>query len=438
MMNSLARILYFCSLLAAFPCMIGVAYYTGQHQRNDNNSIMQPAHGADRLDRLDGGQPAKKLWVCPMHPQILQDHPGSCPICGMDLVEASGVHEHGGASVPVDAASLQRIGVRLASAEQQTLSHEVQTYGNVAIAETSMFNISPKIEGWIRKLHVNAVGQQVHAGQVLYEIYSPEMVQRQREYIELLQRRDQLLQSMTELSGQNAQVAASLARERIRTREKFAYADVNAKILDEIEKTRRTVDVVAVRAPKSGFVTQISAREGSYVTPMVNLVSLADTSNVWIDIVLYPDQLAWVKEGDEVTVKLPHSDQPEIKGRLKFTNPTVDNATRTVRARLVVNNPHQLFRPGTFVDVMIATQPHKALTLPRSAVMRTGKGNKVMLTRGDGHFIPIPVETGIESGDLIEITDGLQEGAQVAVNGQFLLDAAASLSDSAQRMQGEH
>lgn len=437
-MKSFTRILYFGLLLAGIAAMIGVGYYAGQHPHNDNSHLMQPTRAADHLDHMDGGQPAKKLWVCPMHPHILQDHPGSCPICGMDLVEASGAHEHGGEGAPIDAASLQRLGVRLASAELRTLSHEVQTYGNVAIDETSMFNVSPKIEGWVRKLHVNAVGQQVRAGQVLYEIYSPEMVQRQREYIELLQRRDQLLQSMTELSGQNAQVAASLARERIRTREKFAYADVNDKILEEIEKTRRTVDIVVVRAPKTGFVTQIGAREGSYVTPMVNLLSLADTSKVWIDIVLYPDQLAWIKEGDEVTVKLPHSDQPEIKGRLKFTSPSIDNATRTMRARLVLNNAHQLLHPGAFVDVIITTQPHQALTLPRSAVMRTGKGNRVMLTRGDGHFIPIPVETGIESGDLIEITDGIQEGAQVAVNGQFLLDAAASLSDSAQRMQGEH
>jgi Cu(I)/Ag(I) efflux system membrane fusion protein len=438
MMESLIRLLCFGLLLTGVAGMIGIGYYAGQHSHNDSSQITQPAHAVNRLDRLDKGKPGKKLWVCPMHPQILQDHPGTCPICGMDLVEANGTHEHGSAGVQIDTASLQRMGVRLAGAEQRTLSRELQTYGTVAIDESSIFNVSPKIEGWIRKLYVNAVGQPVRAGQALYEIYSPEMVQRQREYIELLQRRDQLLQSVTELSGQNAQAVASLARERLRAREKFSYADVSDSILNEIERTRRTVDIVSVRAPKSGFVTQIGVREGSYVTPLVNLLSLADTSSVWIDIVLYPDQLAWAKDGDEVSVKLPHSDQPEIKGRLKFINPTVDNATRTVRARLVVNNTHQLFRPGTFVDAIISTQPHKVLALPRSAVMHTGKGNMVMLARGDGRFIPVSIETGIESGDFIEITEGLQEGAQVAVNGQFLLDSAASLSDSTQRMQGDH
>lgn len=394
---------------------------------------------AAKLDTLGTPQhPARKTWVCPMHAHILQDHAGTCPICGMDLVEAESDSTSQGAGIRVDPATQQRLGVRLAKAAPHTLSREVHTYGTVTVDESSLFNVSPKIEGWIRKLHVSAVGQPVRAGQVLYELYSPELVQRQREYIELLQRRDQLLQNMTELSGQNAQVVASLARERMRTREKFAYADVSNEILNEIEKTRRTVDVVPVRAARSGFVTQIGAREGSFVTPMVNILSMANTAYVWIDVVLYPDQLAWVQEGNEVTVKPGTPGQPAIKGRLKFTSPITDGATQTVRARLVANNLQQRLRPGKFVDVVIAAQTHTTLAVPRSAVIRTGNGNRVMLARGDGHFLPIEVEIGIESGDLVEITDGLQEGAQVAVNGQFLLDAAASLSDAAQRMQGEH
>lgn len=437
MTRPFAKLRRFGLLLVMAAGAAASGYYAGHWPHHDAPRTLPHAHAAGSLDRLDEGAPAKKLWVCPMHSHILQDHAGSCPVCGMDLVESGGTQGHDSGGVQVDAASLQRLGVRLASVESQELSREVQTYGNVAIDESSIRNVSPKVDGWIRKLHVTAVGQPVRAGQVLYEIYSPELVQRQREYIELLQRRDQLLQRMTELSGQNAQVAASLARERIRSRERFGHADIGADILDRIEKTYRTVDVVAVRASASGFVTQIGAREGSYVSPATNLLSLADTASVWIDIVLYPDQLAWVREGDEATVRLPHSDKPLLKGRLKFAGPTLDNASRTVRARLVADNARQRLRPGSFVDVVVAARPHQALALPRSAVMRTGKGNMVMLARGNGHFLPFPVETGIESGDLIEITEGLQEGAQVAVNGQFLLDAAASLSDAAQRMQGD-
>lgn len=437
-MKPLDKIIYVGLLVLALAVMVVSGYFARPFSKELPHVAPATAQAA-ALDTLqDPKHPTRKAWVCPMHAHILQDHPGTCPICGMDLVETEGASTPDSADIQVDAATQQRLGVRLAMVASHTLSREVHTYGTVSIDESSLFNISPKIDGWIRKLHVTAVGQPVRAGQVLYELYSPELVQRQREYIELLQRRDQLLQSMPLLSGQNTQVAASLARERIRTREKFAYADVSDEILNEIEKTRRTMDVVPVRAARSGFVTQIGAREGSFVTPMVNLLSVANTASVWIDVMLYPDQLAWVQEGDEARLKPPYPGQPGIKGRLKFTNPTTDGATQTVRARLVVNNAQQRLRPGKFVDVIITTQSRKALAIPRSAVMRTGNGSRVMLARGDGHFLPVAVEIGIESGDFVEIVDGLQEGAQIAVNGQFLLDAAASLSDAAQRLQSEH
>lgn len=437
MTRSLFRLPYAVAWIAVTAVLAGTAYFAGQYFETAGSRVAEPtARAADRLDTLDGDKPAKDLWVCPMHAQILQDHPGSCPLCGMDLVGVEGTHDHGDAGVEVDTASQQRLGVRLASARSQMLSRQILTYGTVAIDEASLLDVSPKIEGWIRKLHVTAVGQQVRAGQVLYEIYSPELVQRQREYVELLQRRDRLLQSMTELSGQNAQMAASLARERFRMREKFAHADVSNAILDQIEKTHRTVDLVPVHAPASGYVTRIGAREGAYVTPMVNLLSLANTARVWIDVALYPDQLDWIENGDAATVTLPGS-QTAIKGRLVFASPELDRTTQTVRARVVVDNARQRLRPGRFVDIAVAAQPHEALAIPRSAVMRTGRGARVMLAPGDGRFVPVAVETGLESGELVEITAGLDEGAQVAVNGQFLLDAAASLSDAAQRMQGD-
>jgi len=438
MKKSFARTLYVGALLALTAGMLGIAYFAGQPQADAGIPAINHAHAQapDRPGWVEATPLGKKLWVCPMHPHILQDHEGACPICGMDLVEAEADPAHGeGAGVAVDPALQQRLGVRLATAAQHTLSRELHTYGTVAIDETTRFDVSPKIEGWIRKLHVTAEGQPVRAGQVLYEIYSPELVQRQREYIELLQRRDRLLESMTEMSGQNAQMAASLARERMRSREKFVNADIDEQTLETLEKGRRVLEVVAVRAPKSGFVTRIGAREGAYVTPMVNLLSVADSARVWIDIALYPDQLSWIGEGDEVTVRIPHSDRPPLTGRLTFASPLVEAATRTVRARLAVNNAHPGLRPGAWVDVSVAARPQRVLAIPRSAVIRTGKGDRVMLARGDGHFMPVAVETGIENGDFIEIADGLAEGAQVAVNGQFLLDAAASMSDAAQRMQ---
>lgn len=357
----------------------------------------------------------------------------------MDLValEAPPTSTAPGSPSPlhVDTATQQRLGVRLAEVTSRPLRRELRSYGSVGIDESSVFNIGPKIEGWIHKLHINSVGQSVRAGQVVYELYAPELLQRQREYIELLWRRDKLLQSMSVLTGQNAQAAASLARERLLIRRNFQYADVGDDVLGEIEKGRRTVDVVPVRAARGGLVTQIGAREGSFVTPMTNLLSLADIATVWVDVALYVEQLEWIHEGDAVTVRSPYPDRPDIQGRISFIAPTLDGTAQTARARLVVKNDQAGLRPGQFVDVVIMTPPQEALAIPRSAVIRTGTGERVMLADTGGHFAPVPIKTGIEGDDFVEVLDGLQAGSWVAVNGQFLLDAAASMSDTAQRMQ---
>lgn len=429
-------------------------YFYGAYSANHSNgkAFTPVSHSnPDQIAANDktSAKPATKLWVCPMHPDVIRDQPDMCPVCGMDLVEmgqpSAAVpgpgHSHG---VHIDTASQQRLGVRLATAKLQTLSHDIHTYGNVVADESLIFNLSAKLEGVIRKLHVNSVGQQVEEGQVIYEIYSPELLKAQHEFIALIKEKDRLLANM--MGDDSHTTFATMPEEEmmdIRTNakkrnlltEKFLYVDAGNELIEELNFSHRAKDVVQIHAPQSGVVTKIDVHEGSAVKPMDNLYSFTNLSRVLIEVPLYPDQMAWVKEGDEVTVKAPNSGSREIKSRLKIISPMVDNATRTVQARMSVNNPRNQLLIGSFLDVVIHAKPHKALAVPRSAVMRTGKGDLVMLADGEGHFTPAKVDTGIETDDSIEITAGLQAGDQVAVNGQFLLDAAASMSDAAQRMQ---
>ena len=434
--------------------IIGYSYVGHSANRLGGNASAAPvAHS--NLDQIaaagkTSAKPAKKLWVCPMHPDVIRDHPGECPICGMDLVEMEQTgtpqsgHSHG---VHLDTASQQKLGVRLAAAEWRTLSQDIHAYGNVIADESLIFNLSAKFEGVIKKLHVNSVGQQVQAGQVIYEIYSPELLKSQFEYVQLIKEKDKLLQVM--MSDDAHTTAYTMpedemmevrinAKQRNLYTERFLYADAGNELIQELNITYKPREVVEIRAPQSGFVTKIEAHEGSAVKPMDNLFSFVNPSRVWIDVPLYPDHLAWVKDGDEVAVRLPKSSFPEIKARLKFISPMIDSATRTVLARLSVNNTKNQLLIGSFLDVIIHAKPHKALAVPRSAVMRTGKGDWVMLAEGSGHFTPAQVETGIETAEFIEITAGLRDGDPVAVNGQFLLDAAASMSDAAQRMHNNH
>lgn len=376
----------------------------------------------------DSGQ--HKYWVCPMHPEISQDHPGTCPICGMKLVEsgAAEMHVHG---IQVDSATVQRMGVRLARIKQEVIGQVVQTYGNVVIAENKTFSVQPKYEGWIKKLYVHAVGEEVKAGQVLYEIYSPELITRQRTYLSSIERRKQLLQTIQTTPDTENDYVMEMAMDAANDRVKLNQEEgVSVESIKTIEEKKQASDVVQIVAERSGVISQINVKEGAYVTSSNPILVLADVSKVWVDVALYPDQVAQVKRGDEVMIR--DATGQEIHSSLSFINPLANN--NKVFARVALDNTRYRLRPGTFADVTIRIQPHKALVLPRSAVMYTGQGNMVMLSRGNGHFLPVQVTTGVESGDRIEIVDGLQEDAEVAVNGQFLLDSASSISAASERM----
>ena len=376
-----------------------------------------------------------KVWVCPMHPEIMQDHPGTCPICGMDLVESKShtAHDH---SIHVDSATIQKLGVRLARVKRSAIAGEVRTYGNVTADEHTLYNIHSFFDGVIRKSYIHSVGQNIHKGQVVYEIYSPELIMQQNDYLKFVSRRNQILQTITgdSLIFENEYVM-DLLEELSRERTKFLYEDIGIETVQQLEDHKRVIEVVPILAAQSGVVTQINAREGDNVMPAATLFALADVNRVWVAVTLYPDQASQVRNGDEVTIT--SSDGQTIKTQLEFLNPVADN--NKVSARVAIDNSQLHLRPGSFVDVTIHAQPREALVVPSSAVLRTGEGNVVMLHRGEGHFLPVYVETGIESGDLIEITDGIQIGAEVAVNGQFLLDSASSMNAAVERMQShEH
>lgn len=391
-----------------------------------------PGHDETRmaLSSSTKNSEPNKHWVCPMHPEVSQDHPGTCPICGMKLVE-SGAHEGHEHGVHVDNATVQRLGVRLARVKQAVIGQEIQTYGNVDVAENKTYAVHPKYEGWIKKLYVHAIGESVKAGQVLYEIYSPELITRQRTYLSSIERRKQLLQTLqTSPDTENdyvMELTMDAARDRARLHQEEGVSVENIK---RIEESKQAGDVVQIVADRSGVVSQINAREGAFVAQVNPILVLSDISSVWVNVVLYPDQVDQVKNGDTIIIR--DAAGHEIRSRLSLINPIASNNKVTARAE-VDNSRHDL-RPGTFVDVIVQVQPHTALVLPRTAVMYTGQGNVVMLSRGDGHFMPVSVETGVESGDEIEVLDGLQEGAEVAVNGQFLLDSAAAMSAAAERM----
>lgn len=368
-----------------------------------------------------------------MHPEIVQDHPGSCPICGMDLVSrdpaTTALHDHG---VHVDAATLQKVGVRLASAKRSVISGRVRTYGKVTADATARYSIHSFFDGVIKKTNIHSVGQKIRQGQVIYEIYSPELNMQQNEYLKFNSRRNQILNSITgDTVIYENEYVMDLLEELSRERTKFLREDIGIDTVQKLDDHKRVIDVVPILAAVTGVVTEINVRAGDFVTPSMTLFTVDDLDRIWVTSSLYPDQAVQVHENDEVILNL--EGRQAIRTRISFVSPVAEN--NRVEIRMELDNSKLRLRPGSYADVTILADPHEAMTLPASAILRSGAGNSVILSLGDGHFLPVPVETGIESDGVVEITYGIQPGAEVAVNGQFLLDAAASMNAAIERMR---
>jgi len=425
---------------------LGAGYWLGQH---NNGIARQP----------DPSSSVKQAYVCPMHSHIVQDHPGACPICGMDLVPAG--QSEADTQIHVDSATQQKFGVRLATAEQSSLARETHTYATLTADAGNTYRITPTVEGVMVKLYATRTGQRIAAGEPLYEIFSQELLQLQNEYVDYFKRRSQTLKSAEETRARNRQMLESMhgqdaaGREEIDKGMRQSEEQINAMLqpmsrdgerltarlklagftdamlLQLIDKGR-ALNVVTIRAPHACTVSEVNARAGMSVSAMTDLLTCAESGRAWLEVVFYPDQASQAHEGD--TLQVHFTDGESMQTKLTGLSAFAEGEARTLRARIPfkLNADRQL---GDYADVTLLSSPFTALNVPASAVIRTGRGNFVMRALAYGHFMPQKVETGITNDDRIVIRDGLEAGDKVAVNGQFLLDAAASIADAAQRYE---
>ncbi len=417
----------------------------------------RPALSPAPLDAL--ASPAQAAYVCPMHAHIVQNHPGSCPICGMDLVALKEAGGDGARQIHVDTATQHKLGVRLAAAEQTPLTHDMPAYGTLVADESAVLRLTAHVDGILTRLHVSRPGQRIARGQLLFEVDSQEALGLQYEYIDILRRALPAMKMAEERRAQNREILAraqgpdAVAQAELGTRQseeqldsilqpmrrdrerlglrlrQFGFDDA---LLAQLARSGQALNPVPVRARQACVVQQVLARAGMSVNAMTEVLQCVDPAQLWVEIALYPDQLAWVEEGDAVSLRFADGETARIP--LKGLHPLLDEATRSLRVRLPLP-PGRSRSIGEYVAVTLHSTPRDVLSVPKSAVMRSGRGDFVMRALDKGHFMPVEVTTGIETAERIAIRDGLEAGDQVAVNGQFLLDAAASLADTAQRMR---
>jgi Cu(I)/Ag(I) efflux system membrane fusion protein len=389
---------------------------------------------------------AATRYHCPMHPTYISEKPGDCPICGMKLVpidRQAAPPGHGtGAAAPAGAEPesnvpgyatvtipedrLQMMGITLAEARHMELDQSIRTFGRVTYDETRVHHVHTKFEGFIEHLFADYVGQYVKRGQPLFSIYSPELFATQREYLLALRAQEQM-PVLKEASGKGIGDGIDLLAA---ARQRLALWDISEKQIRQLEETRTPFRALTIHSPVAGYVTAKTAVHGLRVMPGDNLYDVVDLSIVWVLADVYEVSLPFVRRGLPATMTLPYLPGRTWRGRVVFMDPTLDPATRTVKARLEFPNRNGELKPEMYAEVVIGGARARGIVVPESAVISTGERNIVFVAQGGGVFEPREVVTGGKVRDLWEIRQGVADGEQVVTGANFLLDSESKLKAS--------
>ena len=361
-------------------------------------------------------EPDILYWVAPMDPGYRRDEPGKSPM-GMDLVPVYADSSTGGDGNIVSIAPevVQNLGVRTAKSERSRLWRGIDTVGYVDYDESKVSHIHLRTEGWLERLYVESEGERVTRGQRLFDLYSPDLVNAQEEYVQALK------------IGNRDLAQAS--------RDRLVALGIPADQIADLKKTRRVQQTVAIYAPQDGVVATLPVREGMFVKPAMRVMSLADLSSVWLLAEVYERQADWVKVDQPAEVRLTYRPGQVWQGQVEYIYPSLDPQTRTLKVRLRFDNPEEALKPNMYANVRIFGGPREnIIIIPLQGLIRTGRAERVVIALGEGRFEAREVQAGIESGDRVEIARGLDAGEDVVISGQFLIDSEASLKASLMRM----
>ncbi len=430
--------------------------------------------------KLAGASQSAAQYYCPMHPSVVQDHPGECPICSMTLVKkAAGAPSKSSAAsqketaqpmagmegmktmAPVSGGSqaaaeitpaagedrtamaqggaadgelsalapveltperIQLIGMKTQRATREKLVSELRAVGFVAPDEERLAQITTRFAGWIEQLLVSQTGQRVSRGQVLATVYSPELLTAQQEFLNARK-------WSTSPGGDSTehQLTSGLAQD---ARQRLELLGISREEIKELERTGRPVPALRIRSPVNGYVLQKNALPGMYVQPGTELFEVADLSKLWVLADIYEYEIGRVHVGEPARLKLAAFPGETFQGRVQFIYPTLNSETRTLRVRLVFPNPDVKLRPGMYGDVFIELPGAEGLMIPTEALVDTGEAQYVFVALPGGRFEPRQVRVGARSDSKAQVLEGLRDGDTVVTTGNFLLDSESRIRAS--------
>jgi len=371
-----------------------------------------------------------KYWVAPMDPGYRSDKPGKSPM-GMDLVPV--YEEEGGeaGTIRVDPNTIQSIGVRTAPVTVGELAKTIRTVGRVAYDERRIRTVNAKIGGWIEKLYVNTTGEEVRKGAPLIELYSPDLVSAQQEVLIASRHIGEVGNSPFPDVVKSAQDLLESARKRL------SYWDVTDAQIAELERTGVVRKTLVLHSPFDGVVVNKAAFDGTKVMPGMELFRIADLSRVWVQGDIYEYELPWLAVGVPATVTLDYLPGKMYRGRVTYVYPYLEGKTRTATVRVELANPGGVLKPDMYAHIELGPRVGKKTVLvPTEAVIRSGVRNVVFVAKGEGRFEPREVKLGLEGeGGVVQVLSGLAGGENVVVSSQFLLDSESSLKEALEKFR---
>lgn len=370
-------------------------------------------------------------YTCPMHPFVVKDKPGSCPICAMELVkkvdgaQASAKEMEMLGHVSLSPTQMVMANVGTTEVKRLSLTRELNSVGIITFDQSRQGKVTAWVGGRLDRLYVDKVGDYVSKSRPVAEVYSPDLVAAQQEYLLAIRSREQLKKSPVSSISAGGDGLVSSARQRLK------LLGVKDEQIAELEATGKAEIRLSIYTPLSGLVVEKMVQQGQYVETGTELFSIADLSVVWVEVEVYENEFQFVKLGQRVEITSQSYPDKTFSGRVSFIYPFLDPKTRTVKVRVEVRNPGLQLKPDMFVTARIHVPLGDSLAVPVSAVIDTGKRQVAWVEMQPGMFEPRDVKVGARSGDMIQILSGLKAGEKVASSGGYLIDSEAQLKGGA-------
>jgi Cu(I)/Ag(I) efflux system membrane fusion protein len=366
------------------------------------------------------------FYTCSMHPQVIQNKPGNCPICGMQLIQVNNSTAANGDEIRLSAEQIELGNIHADTISKSSIGDRLVLTATLNFDQMKATSVSSRVMGRVERLYYKNLGDFVKKGVPLFDLYSEELNNAKQEFLLALDKRktfasetvidfDQLIQS---------------------ARNKLLLWGLSEQQINELAKSKKATPVTTFYSSASGYITQMDIREGDYVMEGGTIVKLADLSTLWAEAQVYTSQMAGINANSIATVQLSDFENKEITGKIDFVNPEINPDTRINLIRVSIPNPGNQLKPGMPAYVILKSPKQQSLTLPIDAVIRDGKGATVWLQTGSNSFKSVMVETGLETDDRIEIKSGLKEGDVVVISGAYLLHSEFIFKKGADPMSG--